>query len=93
MLNAKTITDVSVFVLAGAVPRIGVPPTPYSGTTRIANKLNHALQRGELLPTTASDAVVATIAKWFGVPAADLASVLPTISAAHPGGYDMGFIA
>ena len=82
-----------VDLLAGAVPRIGIPPTPYSGATRIANKLNHALQRGELLPTTASDAVVATIAKWFGVPPADLASVLPTISAAHPGGYDMGFMA
>ena len=49
-------------LLAGAVSRIGIPPTP-----RIANKLSHALQRGELLPTMASDAVVATIAKWFGL--------------------------
>ena len=82
-----------VDLLAGAVPRTGLPPSPYSGTTRIANKLNHALQRGELLPTTASDAVVATIAKWFGVPPADLNAVLPTVAAAHPGGYDMGFMA
>lgn len=82
-----------VDLLAGAVPRVGIPPSPYSGTTRIANKLNHSLQRGELLPTTSSDAVVATIAKWFGVPPTDLTSVLPTIAAAHPGGYDMGFMA
>jgi len=34
---------------AGAVPRIGLPPSPYSGTTRIANQLNNSLQRGELL--------------------------------------------
>jgi len=78
---------------AGAVPRVGLPPSPYSGTMRIANQLNHALQRGELLPTTASDAVVATIAKWFGVPAADLTSVFPTLAAAHPDGYDIGFMA
>lgn len=81
---------------AGAVPRIGLPPSPYSGTTRIANQLNHALSRGELLATTSSDAVAATIAKWFGVPVADLTGptgVFPTLAAAHPGGSDMGFMA
>ena len=81
---------------AGAVPRVGLPPSPYSGTTRIANQLNHSLSRGELLPTTSSDAVVATIAKWFGVPVADLTTgpkpVFPTLAAAHPGGFDMGFM-
>ena len=80
---------------AGAMPRIGLPPSPYSGTTRIANQLNHTLSRGELLATTSSDAVVATIAKWFGVPPADLTGptgVFPTLAAAHPGGADMGFM-
>ena len=80
---------------AGAVPRIGLPPSPYTGTTRIANQLNHALSRGELLPTTSSDAVVATIAKWFGVSPADLTGptgVFPTLAAAHPNGSDMGFM-
>jgi uncharacterized protein (DUF1501 family) len=77
---------------AGAVPRIGLPPSPYSGTTRISDKLNHALSRGELLPTTSSDAVVATIAKWFGVPAADLNNVFPKVAQAHPNGYDIGFM-
>ena len=80
---------------AGAVPRVGLPPSPYSGTTRIANQLNHALSRGELLPTTSSDAVVATVAKWFGIPLSDLtgpSGVFPTLVAAHPGGFDMGFM-
>ncbi len=80
---------------AGAVPRVGLPPSPYSGTTRIANLLNHSLSRGELLPSTSSDAVVATVAKWFGVPVADLtgaSGVFPTLAAAHPAGFDMGFM-
>lgn len=79
---------------AGAVPRVGLPP-PNTGSVRIANKLNHSLSRGELLPTTSSDAVVATIAKWFGVPPADLTGptgVFPTLAAAHPNGSDMGFM-
>ena len=81
---------------AGAVPRVGLPPSPYTGATRIANQLNHSLQRGELLPTTSSDAVVATIAQWFGVPVSDLTGgpkpIFPTLTAAHPGGFDMGFM-
>ena len=53
------------------------------------------------MPTTSSDAVVATIAKWFGVPPADLigpTGVFPTLAAAHPGAsagtsyFDMGFM-
>ena len=82
---------------AGAVPRIGLPPsssTPSAPGSR-CNGLNHCLSRGELLPTTSSDAVVATIAKWFGVPPADLTGptgVFPTLAAAHPNGSDMGFM-
>lgn len=92
---ATTPVYMQVDNFAGAVPRIGLPPSPYSGTTRIASQLNHALSRGELLATTSSDAVVATVAKWFGVPTADLtgpAGVFPTLAAAHPGGSDMGFM-
>lgn len=77
---------------AGAVPRIGLPPSPYSGPVRIANKLNHALSRGELLPTTSSDAVIGTIAKWFGIPATDINTLLPALATAHPAGADMGFM-
>jgi uncharacterized protein (DUF1501 family) len=77
---------------AGAVPRIGLPPSPYSGSVRIANKLNHALSRGELLPTTSSDAVIGTIAKWFGIPATDINTLLPALATAHPTGSDMGFM-
>lgn len=93
---AGTPVYMQIDTTAGAVPRIGLPPSPYSGTTRIANQLNHSLSRGELLPTTSSDAVVATIAKWFGVPPASLTGptgVFPTLAAAHPNGSDMGFMA
>ena len=93
---AATPTYMSLDSTAGAVPRIGLPPSPYSGTDRIGpNKLNHALSRGELLPTTSSDAVVATVAKWFGVPVADLTGptgVFPTLATAHPAGFDIGFM-
>lgn len=83
---------------AGAVPRIGLPPSNSTASApgSRCNGLNHSLSRGELLPTTSSDAVVATIAKWFGVPATDLTGptgVFPTLAAAHPNGSDMGFMA
>ena len=93
-LNGTTRADLT----AGAVPRIGLPPDRYSAPNTAGlrcNGLNHMLDRGEMLPTTSSDAVVATIAKWFGVPPADItgaAGVFPTLATAHPNGYDMGFM-
>ncbi|MEQ1597006.1 MAG: DUF1501 domain-containing protein [Casimicrobium sp.] len=93
-LNGTTRADLT----AGAVPRVGLPPDRYSAPNTAGlrcNGLNHMLDRGELLPTTSSDAVVATVAKWFGVPPADItgaAGVFPTLATAHPNGYDMGFM-
>lgn len=84
---------------AGAIPRVGLPPSRYNTSLTApgarCNGLNHMLDRGELLPTTSSDAVVATIAKWFGVPVSDLtgaSGIFPTLATAHPNGYDMGFM-
>ncbi len=80
----------SVDASAGAVPRYGVPPLWYesnqgnNGPGGKCNGLNHALDRGELLPTTSSDAYVATIARWFGVSASQLAAVFPKLAGAHP---------
>ncbi len=60
--------------------------------------LNHSLDRGELLPTTASDAMVGTIAKWFGIPTASIAGstpgnyVFPTLYGVHGGDWDIGFM-
>lgn len=86
----------------GAVPRVGIPPDPYSGPTTAGarcNGLNHMLSRGELLATTSGDAVMATIAKWFGVPMptnADVDALFPTLRATHPNTNwtvaDMGFM-
>ncbi len=81
--------------LAGAVPRIGLPPPSNSGTVRIANKLNHSLNRGELLPTMASDAMIATIAQWFGVPTASMTGstgVFPTLAGVHGTNWNVGFM-
>ncbi|MCZ2135091.1 MAG: DUF1501 domain-containing protein [Burkholderiales bacterium] len=83
----------------GAVPRVGMPPDRYNGSLTApgarCNGLNHALDRGELLATTSGDAVLATIANWFGVPlgtAAQVDAMFPTLRAAHPGGWNVGFM-
>ncbi len=92
---ATTPVYMQVDTTAGALPRVGLPVSPYSGTTRINDKLNHMLQRGELLPTTSSDAVVATIAQWFGIPPGAMTganSVFPTLAAAHSSHWNMGFM-
>jgi uncharacterized protein (DUF1501 family) len=81
----------SVDATAGAVPRSGVPPLWYEqneGNTGPGGKaagLNHSLDRGELLVTMASDAYMATIARWFGVTTAQLPGIFPTLNTAHPG--------
>jgi uncharacterized protein (DUF1501 family) len=73
---------------AGALPRLGIPPARTSLTQTEqtivaglrANGLNHSLDRGELLPNMASDAYVATIARWFGVSTGSLATVFPNLT-------------
>jgi uncharacterized protein (DUF1501 family) len=96
---------------AGAVPRTGVPPTWWQGSNIPAGDkakvqvpgssppryiyLNHSLERGELIPTMASDAMVATIAKWFGVPDASITGgggVCPTVAGVHGTKWDVGFM-
>jgi uncharacterized protein (DUF1501 family) len=75
---------------AGAVPRYGIPPfelDPAQGNSGPGGKcegLNHSLDRGELLPTMACDAYIATVARWFGVSPSQLDAVFPTLMAAHP---------
>jgi hypothetical protein len=73
-----------------------MPPVP--GVTATIN-LNHSLDRGELLPTMASDAMVATIANWFGVPAAKITGtspagnyVFPTLYGVHGNNWNVGFM-
>jgi uncharacterized protein (DUF1501 family) len=52
---------------------------------------NDAEQRGRWIPTTSVDQYGATLATWFGVQAADLASVFPNLARFAPG--DLGFMA
>jgi uncharacterized protein (DUF1501 family) len=61
--------------------------------------LNHSLDRGELIPTMASDAMVATIANWFGVPSSKITGttpggnyVFPTLHGVHGNNWNVGFM-
>ena len=50
-----------------------------------------AENRGRWIPTTAVDQYGATLARWFGVPAADLVTVFPNLPAFAQS--DIGFMA
>jgi len=52
---------------------------------------NDAEQRGRWIPTTSVDQYGATLATWFGVQPADLASVFPNLARFAPS--DLGFMA
>jgi hypothetical protein len=61
--------------------------------------LNHSLDRGELIATMASDAMVATIANWFGVPSGKITGtsaggsyVFPTLHGVHGNNWNVGFM-
>jgi uncharacterized protein (DUF1501 family) len=90
-LPAQKSRFMSVDTTAGAVPRYGIPPLWWdssqgnTGPGGKANGLNHALDRGELIPTMSSDAYLATIARWFGVPANELSGIFPKLNTSHPG--------
>ncbi len=49
-----------------------------------------ANNRGTLIPTTSVEQYGATLAKWFGVPAASMASVFPTVG--NFASQDLGFM-
>lgn len=45
---------------------------------------------GQIIPTTAVDQYAATLARWYGVPAADMTTVFPNIG--HFAAADLGFL-
>jgi uncharacterized protein (DUF1501 family) len=51
---------------------------------------NDATGRGVLIPTTSIEQYGATLAKWYGVSSADMATVFPTLAAFGKG--DLGFM-
>jgi uncharacterized protein (DUF1501 family) len=77
----------------------GTPPPVSVGNTAADDDQWHVGQ-GRLLPTTSVDQYAATLAKWFGVPDADLNSILPNLknfnNVTAPSGIsyprDMGFM-
>ncbi len=74
------------FVMGGSVvgqSYVGTPPV-------LANNGPNDVGQGRLLPTISVDQYAATLAKWFGVSATDMSTVLPNI-----GNYsitDLGFL-
>jgi hypothetical protein len=48
--------------------------------------------QGRLLPTSSVDQYAATLARWFGVADADIASVLPYIGNYPPASRTLGFL-
>lgn len=63
------------FVVGGAVQGgklVGtMPPVTLNGT--------QSLDRGQFIPTTATDQYAASLAQWFGVPAIDLPTIFPNL--------------
>lgn len=76
------------FVLGGAVKGrdfYGRPPV-------LADNGPDDVGQGRLLPTSSVDQYAATLARWFGVADADMASVLPYISNYPPASRTLGFL-
>ena len=87
------------FVVGGAVKGKDklygkAPVVSINNDSKLAGYEGHVGQ-GRLIPGTSVDQYAGTLAKWFGVPAADLRSILPNLknfgSADYP--TDMGFMA
>jgi uncharacterized protein (DUF1501 family) len=78
------------FVLGGAVNG----GRYYGQNPLLANGGPDDIGQGRLIPTMAVDQVAATLAAWFGVPEAELPSVLPNIGrfASSPLGSTLGFV-
>jgi uncharacterized protein (DUF1501 family) len=69
------------FVVGGAVngnALYGTPPPVSVGSTTADDDQWHVGQ-GRLLPTTSVDQYAATLARWFGVPDAELDAILPNL--------------
>ena len=88
------------WVVGGAVKGkafYGTPPPVSVGNTAAPEDQWHVGQ-GRLLPSTAVDQYAATLAKWFGVDAAEMAGVLPNINRFGAAGgrpdypIDLGFL-
>jgi uncharacterized protein (DUF1501 family) len=91
------------FVVGGAVKGkalYGTAPPVSVGNTAADDDQWHVGQ-GRLLPTTSVDQYAATLARWFGVPDAELDGILPNLknfnNVTAPSGIsylrDMGFMA
>ena len=76
------------FVLGGAVKGKSF----YGSAPAVANGGPDDVGQGRLLPTTSVDQLGATLGKWLGVSATDLATVLPNLANYNASAIDLGFL-
>ena len=74
------------FIIGGAVKG-----GKYYGTApHVSAQTDDQVGQGRLLPSTSIDQYAATLAKWFGVPDSEMATVLPNIGNFQ--GRNLGFV-
>ena len=76
------------FVMGGAVKGGKF----YGRAPQIGNGTDDDVGQGRLIPSTSVDQYAATLASWFGVSAADLATVLPNIGNYDASTRNLGFL-
>ena len=76
------------FALGGAVRGRQL----YGTAPEYANNGPSDVGQGRLLPTISVDQYASTLATWFGVPASDMATVLPNIGNYSPSTWNLGFV-
>lgn len=86
------------FVVGGAVNGkafYGTPPPISVGSSTTLPDDQWHVGQGRLLPSTSVDQYAGTLAKWFGVDAGEMATVLPNLANFGGAGYptDLGFMA
>jgi uncharacterized protein (DUF1501 family) len=86
------------FVVGGAVNGqkfYGTPPPVSVGNSTTLPDDQWHVGQGRLLPSTSVDQYAGTLAKWFGVDAGEMATVLPNLANFGGAGYptDLGFMA
>jgi uncharacterized protein (DUF1501 family) len=85
------------FVVGGAVNGkafYGTPPPVSVGSSTTLPDDQWHVGQGRLLPSTSVDQYAATLAKWFGVDAGEMATVLPNLANFGGADYptDLGFM-
>ena len=64
----------------------------YGAPSAIANSGPDDVGQGRLLPAIGVDQYGATLARWFGISAGNMPTVLPNIPNYNPSSWNLGFV-